>query len=151
MISLSSLHSIHQYYQHFYGNAMLKTTAQCFIMCTQLQCPYLHIHFLQIVLLYTENVPAFTYSNLRSTILEINCSLSTSVIIYPFFVYTCDCQCFKYIFSQFKIKASVIEMTNRLLIVRNCINDILLRARYKRYTSVRCVMTKNIVNRILVS
>ena len=91
VLSLNSLHYTHQYHQHFYGNAMLKTTAQCFIMCTQLQCPYLHIHFLQIVLLYTENVPAFTYSNLRSTILEINCSLSTSVIIYPFFVYTCDC------------------------------------------------------------
>ena len=52
---------------------------------------------------------------------------------------------------QFKIKASVIEMTNLLFIVRNCINDILLRARYTRYTSVRCIMTKNIVNRILVS
>ena len=54
-------------------------------------------------------------------------------------------------FLQFKIKASVIEMTNLLFIVRNCINDILLRARYTRYTSVRCIMTKNIVNRILVS
>ena len=129
---------------------MLKTTAQCFIMCTQLQCPYIHIHFLQITLLYTENVPAFTYSNLICTILQINRSLSTAVFMYIFLFIDLMVSILN-ILWHIKIKASVMKMTNLLFIVRNCINDILLRARYTRYTSVRCIMTKNIVNRILVS
>ena len=46
VISLHALHYTHHHHQHFYGrNAMLKTTAQCFIVCTQRQCPYIHIHF----------------------------------------------------------------------------------------------------------
>ena len=118
---------------------------------------------------YTTTVPIHTHTLFADNSL-IHGKCSRFYLLKPYMYHITNKSLFKYdcnhvstslfidlmvsvlnILWQIKIKASVMKMTNLLFIVRNCINDILLRARYTRYTSVRCIMTKNIVNRILVS
>ena len=111
---------------------------------------------------YTTTVPIHTHTLFADNSL-IHGKCSRFYLLKPYMYHITNKSLFKYdcnhvyisifidlmlsvlnILWQIKIKASVMKMTNLLFIVRNCINDILLRARYTRYTSVRCIMTKTL-------